>query len=219
MKIKKLVQTRKDTIFTTSLVIAENCGVEHKATIQLIRKFINDLNTVGRVTFQMLPFATAGGMQKQEIAELDDYAAMLLLTYMRNSEVVAKFKLNLITEFKRMREILNDPNRATAIQHKRDSHAPMMNAVIFAREKAGLNYPSKYVFMNENLLCNCALTGKWSAIKESELDTYDISLLEAVRYHNGILAQHSLDPVVREKELLEFIEGYKTKKPRLRLVK
>ena len=219
MKTNKIVQIRKSVVFTTTLIIAENCDVTHEAVIKLTRRFLEDLNKVGRVRFEIRPFETAGGMQKQEIAELDDYAAMLLLTYMRNSEVVAKFKLDLITEFKRMREILTDPTRKSAIQQKRSAHNPMMDAVIFARENFGLNYPSQQVFANENLLCNFVLTGKWSAIDERELDAYDAKLLEAIRWHNGLLAQNNLDPVAREKALIEFTEKYKIKKPRLRLLK
>jgi phage regulator Rha-like protein len=216
----KIVTLRKKELFTTTLVIAEKCDITHEAVIKLTRKFINDLNSVGLVRFQIrarLSGVHGGG--DTEFAELDDYAAMLLLTYMRNSEIVARFKLNLITEFKRMREILLDPNRAKDIQNKRDAHAPMMDALLYAREKNGLKYPSREFFMHENILCNEVLTGNHGGLNEDDLDSYDLKLLKALRYHNGILAQESLNALWREAKLKEFAENYRKKHPHLKLLK
>jgi len=216
MKTNKIVQIRKSVIFTTTLIIAENCGVTHEATIKLVRKFLLDLQKVGLVGFQIR-------LNKQgsatEFAELDDYAAMLLLTYMRNTEVVAKFKLDLITEFKRMRDALNDPNRANAIKHKRAAHNPMMDAVIFAHDLAGIEPPSKMDFISENLLCNMAVTGNWAAAKEVELDSYELKMLEAIRYHNGILVQHNISIADRVMKLKAYAENYRKKHPHLKLLK
>ncbi|KOR28343.1 hypothetical protein TI04_11210, partial [Achromatium sp. WMS2] len=41
--------------YTTTLIIAEGTGVEHKAVIQLVRTYIDDLQEFGLVTFQMRP--------------------------------------------------------------------------------------------------------------------------------------------------------------------
>lgn len=84
---------------TTTLAIAEGTGVEHKATIQLIRNYLSDFEEFGRVTFEMAPFATAGGVQKREIALLNEQQATLVMTYMRNSDVVREFKKKLVKAF------------------------------------------------------------------------------------------------------------------------
>lgn len=88
---------------TTSLLIAEGAGVEHRAVLQLIRNYINDFNELGRVAFKMLPFETAGGTQKREIAELNEQQTTFIFTLMRNSEIVVQFKKRLVKAFYEMR--------------------------------------------------------------------------------------------------------------------
>lgn len=88
--------------FTSSLAIAEGTENEHKAVIQLVRTYLDDFDSFGRVTFEMRPFATAGGTQAREVALLNEQQATLLLTYMRNSEVVRRFKRSLVHAFYEM---------------------------------------------------------------------------------------------------------------------
>lgn len=94
-----IVTIINDTPVTTSLAIAEGTDVEHKAVIQLVRSYQNDLEEFGRVTFEMRPFETAGGVQQREIAILNEQQSTLILTYMRNSEIVRTFKKRLVKSF------------------------------------------------------------------------------------------------------------------------
>lgn len=93
---------------TTSLIVAEGTKVEHRAVLQLIRNNLDDFEEFGRVAFQMRPFDTAGGVQQREVAVLTEEHATLLLTYMRNSDVVREFKKRLVHAFYALR------NRAQA---------------------------------------------------------------------------------------------------------
>jgi len=56
----KIVSIKSGEAVTTSLAIAEGTDVEHKAVIQLVRTYQDDLEEFGRVTFEMAPFETAG---------------------------------------------------------------------------------------------------------------------------------------------------------------
>ena len=73
--------------FTTSLVIAQETGNEHASVIKLIRDNLADLNDVGNSRFQIANQVGSGG-RPTEYAELDEPAAALLMTYLRNSAVV-----------------------------------------------------------------------------------------------------------------------------------
>jgi phage regulator Rha-like protein len=90
---------------TTSEIIAKHIGVEHATTIKLVRRHLQDLQEVGQVRFEI-----RAGYQGAivEIAILDDYAAMLLITHMRSIGVVKDFKRQLVIEFKRMREFIRN---------------------------------------------------------------------------------------------------------------
>lgn len=99
-----LVAISGDKLVTTSLAIAEGTGNEHKAVIQLIRNYQSDLEQFGGVTFEMEPFKTAGGMQKREIAYLNEHQATLIMSYMKNTEIIRAFKTRLVKTFYEMAE-------------------------------------------------------------------------------------------------------------------
>lgn len=101
--------------FTTSLVIAGETGNEHRAVLQLIRANLDDLNEIGRVAFEMRPFETPGGTQRREVAELDEPAAALLMTYLRNGPVTKHFKKRLVAAFYAMRSMLAQQPAAPAL--------------------------------------------------------------------------------------------------------
>lgn len=61
----------------------------------------------GRVEFEIQPFETNGGIQKREIAILNEQQATLLVTYCKNTETVRKFKVALVKAFYEMRELLH----------------------------------------------------------------------------------------------------------------
>lgn len=102
-----LVTLSGDTAVTSTLAIAENTDIEHRAVIQLLRTHVSDLEEFGRVQFEMRPFATAGGTQTREVAELNEQQATLLLTYMRNSPIVRSFKKSLVRAFFTMAQRIN----------------------------------------------------------------------------------------------------------------
>lgn len=90
--------------FTTSLVIAAETGNEHRAVLQLIRNNLDDLNEVGTSAFEMRK--SAG--RPTEYAVLDEPAATLLITYMRNNDIVRAFKKRLVAAFFAMRQMLTE---------------------------------------------------------------------------------------------------------------
>lgn len=84
---------------TTSLAIAEGVGNPHKHVIRLVRDNVADLEEFGGVSFQNAPFKTAGGTQHREVAFLNEQQSTLLMTYMRNNDVVRAFKKRLVKAF------------------------------------------------------------------------------------------------------------------------
>jgi len=103
-----VIKQESGDLVTTSLAIAEGVGATHKVVIELIRKNINRLENSGRVTFKTQPFETAGGNQTRKVAILTERQALLLLTMMRNNDVVLDFKETLINVFFEMREQLSN---------------------------------------------------------------------------------------------------------------
>lgn len=101
--MNQLVEIRKGDstgeMVTTTVAIALGTENDHASVIKLVRTYQEDLEDFGRVGFEIQSFPTAGGMQSREVASLNEQQATLLLTYMRNSEIVRRFKKTLVKAF------------------------------------------------------------------------------------------------------------------------
>lgn len=91
---------------TTSEVIATALDKDHKDVLALAKKYQADLNEFGAASFKTNQVRRGSGArdQEKEIAILNEQQATLLITYMRNSDKVRKFKIALVKAFFEMRE-------------------------------------------------------------------------------------------------------------------
>lgn len=105
-----LTLTADGTPVIDTVTIAKGVNVEHRAVIQLVRKYESDFNAFGRVTFEMRPFETAGGTQKREVALLNEDQATLLFTYLKNSEIARSLKIRVVKAFRDCRDELAKVN-------------------------------------------------------------------------------------------------------------
>lgn len=101
-----LVSIDGNNVFTTSLAIADGVEIEHKNVIELIRRYKDDINEVGTSTFQTRKFNTKG--RQGELALLDESQATFLITLMKNSKKVVRFKKQLTKEFFKQRQIISN---------------------------------------------------------------------------------------------------------------
>lgn len=105
-----LITVKKDEIFTDSKVIANGTNNKHHAIQQIINKYEKDFKEFGELAFEMRPLPSG---QKEKIYLLNEEQATLLMTYLRNSDVVRKFKKNLVHQFYKMRRhILEKQSKA-----------------------------------------------------------------------------------------------------------
>lgn len=104
--MSELVLLHHNEPMTTSEVFADGVQLQHKNVLALIRKYVEDLSSFGRVAFETRPFATESGNQWREVAYLNEPQATLLITYLRNSEVVRRFKIALVKAFYELRDRL-----------------------------------------------------------------------------------------------------------------
>lgn len=109
-----LAFVRDNELVTTSSIISLGVQTEHRAVLQLIKKYVDDLKTFGNVPFETESFKTAGGTQRREIAILNEPQTTLLLTFFKNTEIVRKFKVALVQKFYELREQLYEKS----VQHE-----------------------------------------------------------------------------------------------------
>lgn len=105
---KALVQAQADgTLSTTSEIVAEGVGIQHKNVLETIRKNQADFEEFGPVAFETrkgAPLPQGGFGKSTTIAVLNREQAMFAMTLFRNSPVVVEFKKNLIKAFVAMEQ-------------------------------------------------------------------------------------------------------------------
>lgn len=153
----QLVEIQKLDLVTTSMAIADGVKRDHDTIIKLIDRNRLDLEEFGKVGFEI----RAGyNNAKVRVATLKEQQTTLLITYMRNNEVVRAFKKRLVAEFFTMRSALAkkkmDRNSA------RLEYKPMTDAIKHEREAQGKQIAPHH-FSNEADLINRLALGMTSA--------------------------------------------------------
>lgn len=120
-----LVLLHHNEPMTTSLAIAKGVEMEHNSVLVLLKKHVESLSEFGRVQFEIEPFDTKGGKQTRDVAFLNEQQATLLVTFMRNSPLVIKFKVALVRAFFELRDKLAaqqlpQPGGALFLSHAAD---------------------------------------------------------------------------------------------------
>ena len=91
--------------YTTSEIIAECAEVKHDTVQSLIRNHQEDFESYGIIGFEIRKLDGRGRPMK--IYRLNEQQATLLITYLKNTAPVRKFKMNLVKAFFEMREELS----------------------------------------------------------------------------------------------------------------
>ncbi|EIC84002.1 Rha family transcriptional regulator [Serratia sp. M24T3] len=156
----QLVEIKKLDLVTNTVAIAGGVGRDHDTIIKLVDRNKLDLEEFGGVGFEIRTFDTNGGKQKQRVALLNELQTTLLITYMRNNDVVRAFKKRLVSEFFRMRGAL--ASKKLDRNTSRLEYKPMTDAIKHEREAAGKSIAPHH-FSNEADLINRLAIGMTSA--------------------------------------------------------
>lgn len=93
----------EDIPFTTSDIIAEYARVSHHAVQQMIGKYEAQFKAFGLLAFEMRAVKKARGIKHEKLYHLNEQQATLLITFLRNTEPVLRFKTELVRQFYVMR--------------------------------------------------------------------------------------------------------------------
>ena len=95
----------------------------------MLLKHENDFKTFGLIAFEMRAVKTKGGRgtKYEKVYHLNEQQATLLMTYLRNTPVVRKFKKELVRQFFAMREELQAVRVVKA--ERREIRAGMLDAI------------------------------------------------------------------------------------------
>lgn len=108
--------------YTTADTVAEYAQVQRKTVNDLIRKHEKDLEEFGVLRFEIaLPPPGSKGGRPEKVYHLNEQQATLLITYLKNTEPVRRFKKSLVREFFNARQELarRDAQRAVKLPVRR----------------------------------------------------------------------------------------------------
>lgn len=142
--ISKIVIKHGDEFATTSEIVAQNTDTQHKNVLELINGYKSDIEQFGALAFE----TRKSGGRPTEYAVLNEQQATFLLTLMRNSEIVVRFKVELVKEFYRM--------RSSAVVKRDAIPAAKVNDHMIAF-KTGFQVLSKIKGVDQNLLATQGL--------------------------------------------------------------
>lgn len=139
--------------YTLSSIVSECAQVKHHTVTRLLREHKHEFEKFGVLGFEIhKPDKGTLGGRPEKYYHLNEQQATLLITFLRNTEPVLKFKTDLVNAFFEMREEL------TQIRLQRSIEAPKrksLNEAIKTWSRAPkMAYPTVY-----NLLLK-AVTGK-----------------------------------------------------------
>lgn len=146
--MSELVLLHHNEPMTTSLAIADGTENSHEAVIKLVRKYAEDLQEFGPCGFEIqMVDRKQGGGRPIEYAYLNEPQATLLITYMRNSDIVRRFKIALVKAFYELRDRIAVPPAPTfaAVDHRADvtvSADRTFRAILRSSRAAGLRLPA-----------------------------------------------------------------------------
>lgn len=102
----ELVELRKDEVFTNSKIIAEGTRNKHESVVSIIQKYWNDIKEFGKIEFSDFKSGNPKGGRPERIYYLNEEQATFVITLLRNSKTVVKFKKELVKQFYAMRRFL-----------------------------------------------------------------------------------------------------------------
>lgn len=167
-----LVEVRKDDLFTNSKVIAEGTENQHKNVKELIEKYQNDIEDFG--TLSVLNVESTGG-RPERIYYLNGEQATFVITLLRNSKVVVKFKKELVRQFYAMRRFLiekqsklwNDTRLASKENRLKETDVIKL-LVEYVKEQGSTHLDKLYLIYTK--LANSIVGGKRDDMTVTELN-------------------------------------------------
>ena len=186
-------------------VIAERTNNKILSVQKLITDNITILEEFGRVRFKIEGDFEVKEKQKtnpnyraETTYYLNEQQTTLVLTFMRNNEIVKEFKINLVREFYKMREILQNAKPQLSENYEK------VQTEIFALKSAiEILLPSQAskILMTETLYKDLGLKSSYLPKYSDENHTYSLSAL-LKKFEVGISA-NKMNKLLISKEFLE----------------
>ena len=202
-----IVEVYEDELRVSHRVIAEQTDNQVVSVQNLITDNIKDLEEFGRVHFKNEAIKNIKNkINEEKTYYLNEPQATLLITFMRNSEIVKKFKVSLVKEFYRMKDYLKD--KQNHLPQANDRTSATIYCVNNAIELLKVNEASRILMMHKAY--------KSLGVNTSFLPNYteeDIthSLTELLAKHNVDMSARKFNQLLIQNDIVEVKTRKSTK--------
>lgn len=208
--MNNLVLISKEEVFTDSMVIAEGTGVGHRKLKITIRKYQENFDNMGKLSAPYQAESTGG--RPEEIYRLNEQQATFLITLLKNTDVVVRFKEELVKQFYAMRQILLQKQspiwqdtRALSKEIRKRETDSIKALVDYAKANGSTHAERYYTSLSR-------LADKAAGIYEGSRDTATIEHLNRLCMVENIIEKCILDGISQS---LSYKEVYGNCKERL----
>lgn len=202
--MNELVKIVGQDIFTDSMVIAQGTGNEHESVVALIKKYEIKFMKLGNFEFTDLKSGKRG--RPTRIYLLNEPQATLLITFLDNTEIVVDFKLELVQQFYRMRELLMQKQsaqwqqtRLAAKDMRKLETAEIKELVQYAQSQGSKNAKKYYLALSKLANKTIGLSGgQREQASITQLNT--LTLVENMIHH---VIQEGIEKQLPYKEIYQ----------------
>ena len=179
--MNELVALKGNDIFTDSMVIANGTGNKHRSVQRVIDNHKSDIEFFGKVRFEITPSASG---QEQKIYKLNEEQATFLITLLRNTEQVLKFKKELVHQFYAMRKFILERQSQTWIETRqqgkltRKSETDVIQKLVEYARQQGSEHSDK-LYITYSKLAN-KIAGISKRDEASVMQLNNLSLIENI---------------------------------------
>lgn len=179
----ELVEVRQDEVFTNSKVVAEGTNNQHESIVAVIQKYEKDIADFGKLEFSDLKSGNPKGGRPERIYYLNEEQATFVITLLRNSKVVVKFKKELVRQFYAMRRFLierqsklwNDTRLAN--KENRLKETDVIKLLIDYAKEQGSTHSDK-LYLTYTKLAKTVIGGNRDDLTASEIN--NLTLVESI---------------------------------------
>ena len=201
--MNELVYLKSDDAFTDSLVIAKGTGVEHRKIKNAIRKYEKQLRSFGKLSAPHEAESTGG--RKTTYYVLNEEQATFLITLLKNTETVVKFKAELVSEFYKMRKLIAERHTQAWIETRqqgkitRRAETDVIKDLVSYAEEQGSTH-ADMLYMTYSKLANsmCGIKGRDNATtyQLNNLSIFENLILQMIR--SGMAAGYDYKQIYKE---------------------
>lgn len=186
-----LILVKNGSPLTTSLLVAERFGKQHKNVLRNIEALIKDEPEFSRLNFEPISYKDASGRGQKHYEMTEEGFAMIAMSF--TGKEARSWKIKFISAFQKMRKhlervgkIYKTPEWQELREYSRLGFK-FMNSTLQERRALQGKESKQHVFINEAKLINSIISDQFRGLDRDNLSKSDLFLISELQRINTML--------------------------------